>query len=147
MRLWSIHPKYLDSKGLVALWRESLLAKKVLEGATKGYKNHPQLLRFKLSDYPKIIINNYLKSIWEESVKRGYKFDRSKFDTSYKIFKLQVTKGQVEYEFNHLQEKLKIRDYNMFILNSKEGEIKLNPNFFKVSGGVESWEIIKQRSQ
>jgi hypothetical protein len=30
MRIWSLHPKYLDSKGLVALWRESLLAKNVL---------------------------------------------------------------------------------------------------------------------
>ncbi|MDI3502728.1 MAG: hypothetical protein PWR13_285 [Archaeoglobi archaeon] len=28
MRLWSIHSKYLDAKGLVAVWREGLLAKK-----------------------------------------------------------------------------------------------------------------------
>ena len=49
MRLWSVHPKYLDSKGLVALWREALLAKQVLEGGTKGYRNHPQLDRFKKS--------------------------------------------------------------------------------------------------
>ncbi|WP_368086417.1 pyrimidine dimer DNA glycosylase/endonuclease V [Nitrosomonas sp. Nm34] len=26
MRLWSIHPKYLDAKGLLALWREGLQA-------------------------------------------------------------------------------------------------------------------------
>jgi len=38
MRLWTIHPKYLDAKGLVALWRETLLAKHVLEGKTPGYK-------------------------------------------------------------------------------------------------------------
>jgi hypothetical protein len=50
MRIWSIHPKYLDIKGLVALWREALLAKHVLEGRTKGYRNHPQLDRFKLAD-------------------------------------------------------------------------------------------------
>lgn len=30
MRLWSIHPCYLDSKGLIALWRESLLAQACL---------------------------------------------------------------------------------------------------------------------
>ena len=41
MKLWSIHPKYLDAKGLVALWREALLAQKVLDGKTEGYKNHP----------------------------------------------------------------------------------------------------------
>ena len=39
MRLWSIHPKYLDCKGLVALWREALLAKKVLRGKTRKYAN------------------------------------------------------------------------------------------------------------
>jgi hypothetical protein len=49
MRIWSLHPKYLDAKGLVALWRESLLAKQALESKTKGYKNHPQLNRFKNS--------------------------------------------------------------------------------------------------
>jgi len=30
MRLWTIHPKYLDRQGLLALWREALLAQKVL---------------------------------------------------------------------------------------------------------------------
>ncbi len=46
MRLWSLHPKYLDRQGLLAVWREGLLAQKVLQGKTKGYKNHPQLKRF-----------------------------------------------------------------------------------------------------
>jgi hypothetical protein len=36
MRLWTLHPKYLDARGLVALWREALLAQKVLRGATRG---------------------------------------------------------------------------------------------------------------
>jgi len=67
MRLWSLHPKYLDSKGLVALWRETLLAKHVLEGKTKGYRNHPQLDRFKLSEDPLAAINYYLQMIYEES--------------------------------------------------------------------------------
>lgn len=43
MRLWSLHPQYLDAKGLVALWREGLLAQAVLAGQTRGYKRHPQL--------------------------------------------------------------------------------------------------------
>lgn len=46
MRIWSVHPSLLDAKGLVACWRETLLAQKVLQGLTKGYKNHPQLDRF-----------------------------------------------------------------------------------------------------
>ncbi len=68
MRIWSIHPKYLDTKGLVALWRETLLAKNVLTGNTKGYKNHPQLLRFKNTENPLDAINQYLTEIYKEAV-------------------------------------------------------------------------------
>ena len=32
MRLWSLSPRYLDVKGLVAVWREGLLADAVLLG-------------------------------------------------------------------------------------------------------------------
>lgn len=52
MRLWIIHPKYLDSVGLVAVWRETLSAQKALKGKTKGIANHPQLKRFKNHPYP-----------------------------------------------------------------------------------------------
>jgi hypothetical protein len=37
---------YLDGRGLVALWREALLAQAVLRGRTRGYR-HPQLARFR----------------------------------------------------------------------------------------------------
>ncbi|MDO9580861.1 MAG: pyrimidine dimer DNA glycosylase/endonuclease V [Bacteroidales bacterium] len=57
MRLWSIHPSYLDSIGLVALWCENLAAKKVLEGKTKGYIHHPQWVRFRITKYPVAAIN------------------------------------------------------------------------------------------
>jgi len=70
MRIWSLHPKYLDSKGLVALWRETLLAKHVLEGKTKGYKNHPQLNRFKAMKKPVEVINQYLSEIFIEAINR-----------------------------------------------------------------------------
>jgi len=78
MRIWSLHPKYLDAKGLVALWRETILAQKVLEGKTKGYKNHPQLNRFKNTDNPVGAIAVYLKYVAEEADKRGYNFDSNK---------------------------------------------------------------------
>lgn len=52
MRLWSVHPKYLDTRGLTACWREGLLARKVLLGQTKGYRNHPQLIRFRNTQNP-----------------------------------------------------------------------------------------------
>jgi hypothetical protein len=37
MRLWTLHPRYLDSQGLVALWREGLLAQAVLRNRTRGF--------------------------------------------------------------------------------------------------------------
>jgi len=94
MRLWSLHPKYLDSKGLVALWREALLAKNVLEGKTKGYKNHPQLLRFKELNDPVGGINQYLTAVYEEALERGYHFNRSKISFDHSPTKIHVTKGR-----------------------------------------------------
>jgi hypothetical protein len=140
MRIWSIHPKYLDTKGLIALWRESLLAKKVLEGLTIGYKNHPQLDRFKKSKAPIEYINFYLESIWLEATKRNYKFDSSKFKSVNKIEQIPVTSGQIDFEIAHLLNKLKKRDI------SKHDElllikgIEVHPLFKKISGEIETWE-------
>jgi len=40
MRLWSLHPRRLDGKGLIASWREGLLARAALAARTRGYRNH-----------------------------------------------------------------------------------------------------------
>src|SRR6202008_1143087 len=98
MRIWSLHPKYLDAKGLVALWRETLLAKHVLEGKTKGYKNHPQLDRFKKCKSPTEAINQYLLDVYKEAVERGYNFDRKKITLKGKRSKLKVNNKQLDYE-------------------------------------------------
>jgi hypothetical protein len=92
MRIWSLHPQYLDTKGLVALWRETLLAKNVLAGNTKGYKNHPQLKRFKNTDNPLHAINQYLSIIYQEASSRGYTFTREKIDWDFKPTTLTVTR-------------------------------------------------------
>lgn len=84
MRLWSLHPSLMDTKGLVALWRESLLAKNVIENKTKGYRNHPQLIRFKKVNDPVDAINCYLSEIHKEAIKRKYNFDKSKIDWNFK---------------------------------------------------------------
>src|SRR5580765_3188700 len=110
MRIWSLHPKYLDTKGLVALWRETLLAKHVLEGKTRGYKNHPQLARFKKSKKPLETINQYLAGVFVEASSRNYNFDKTKIDWNFKSAKLKVTSGQVDYEIKHLLNKLSQRD-------------------------------------
>lgn len=144
MRLWSISLTYLDNKGLVALWRETLLAKKVLEGLTKGYKNHPQLIRFKESSNPLLYINAYLTIIYQESLKRSYKFDKSKFLESRVSKKLKVTDGQLRYEFKHLQKKLKIRNPDLYLLNFEKETIESNSLFEVIKGEIEGWEVINE---
>jgi hypothetical protein len=110
MRLWSIHPKYLDTIGLVALWREALLAQKVLRGETRGYKSHPQLKRFREHSSPKKAIGNFLVEIWKESKSRGYNFNKEKIETVGKIKKISVTHVELSSEFSWLRDKLKKRD-------------------------------------
>ena len=135
MRLWSIHPKYLDAKGLVALWREALLAKAVLNNQTKGYKNHPQLKRFNKEN-----INIYLKTIYDESVKRGYNFNKGKIG-KIKNSQILVNSKQCEYELKHLKNKLKVRSpQTLKGIKSKIPE--LNPMFKVRTGEIEKWEKI-----
>lgn len=142
MRIWSLHPKYLDSKGLVALWRETLLAKNVLEGKTKGYKNHPQLIRFKESEKTLDSINYYLSEVYNEALKRGYNFDKEKFDPNFNRLVLKVTSEQIIYEKDHLLKKLKIRDPKRFKEMNQANRFEPHPIFKIVDGKIESWEII-----
>lgn len=142
MRLWSLHPRYLDSKGLVALWREALLARKVLEGKTVGYVNHPQLERFRKSSDPLRAINAYLFWVYDEARRRGYHFDETKLKGEPARRIIRVTSGQLRYEFEHLLKKVKRRDRShlRFLLSIREKSIEPNPVFFVVRGGVEKWE-------
>ena len=142
MRIWSIHPKYLDTKGLVALWREALLAKNVLMGNTKGYKEHPQLKRFKKSDNPLNSINLYLATVYQESLMRGYHFNKDKFNIPPELFALTVTCGQIEYETEHLLKKLNKRDTERFNRLLHETNIEPHPLFKIIDGEVEEWEIV-----
>jgi hypothetical protein len=142
MRIWSLHPKYLDSKGLVALWRETLLAQYVLEGKTKGYKNHPQLDRFKKSKYPVDAINYYLGFIYAEAKDRGYNFSAEKFDAKAKKVKLAVTDGQMKYEAGHLLKKLKTRDPALYKKIKALDSFEPHPMFKVKEGEIEEWEII-----
>jgi len=142
VRLWSIHPKYLDFRGLVAVWREGLLAKKALEGKVKGYKNHPQLLRFKRYEKPIDLIDAYLFQIYLEAKRRGYSFDISKIREIEANGVVTVTYGQLKYEFFHLLKKVEGRDRKKFdeLKGSDIKKIEANPIFKVISGGVEDWE-------
>lgn len=142
MRLWSIHPCYLDCKGLVALWREGLLAQKVIVGQTKGYKNHSQLCRFYQQNNPLHYINAFLHYVCDYADCIGYKFNRSKILGDRQPLEIPVTSGQIIYETSHLLKKLRERHsiVNPDILNNT---VILNPLFKLVDGPIEPWEIVK----
>ena len=140
MRLWSIHPKYLDTRGLTAVWREALLAKNVLQNKTKGYKKHPQLLRFKKQKSPVNAINLYLKEIYEESKKRNFNFDSSKIGAINCKILIPVTDGQINYEIKHLLKKLKERNKVKYHQLNSSKNIELHPLFIMIPGKIESWE-------
>ncbi len=144
MRLWSLHPRYLDTKGLLALWREGLLAQAVLKGATKGYKNHPQLTRFRSVENPLEAINLYLSIVLEESQARGYRFDASKVPVIQERISIPVTAGQVQYEIQHLKNKLMLRDAARLKLLPTQTPVDIHPIFFEVVGPVEPWEVVSQ---
>ncbi len=143
MRLWSIHPGYLDAAGLVALWREGLLALRVLEGNTRGYQNHPQLIRFKAMADPVNTLNYYLSEVFQEASRRHYRFDHNKIDWNFRITTLQVTRGQMEYEVTHLLRKLQARNLQRYELLRGISDYKTHPLFKLVEGPVEAWEVQK----
>ena len=143
MRLWSLHPRYLDSRGLVALWREALLAKRVVSGLTRGYRHHPQLIRFITSGDPESFIEAYLMTVYEESVKRGFRFDKNKLSPVAIHGRLTVTKGQLLYEMAHLEDKLSKRSPFLLPMFESLDVPDPHPLFTIIPGTVEPWE--KQR--
>lgn len=143
MRLWSFHPKYLDRAGLVALWRESLLAQRVLKGRTVGYRNHPQLKRFSRHPQPQRAIGKYLREVWKESKKRGYNFDKTKIEAEGSTKKIPVKSGQLRYEFELLRAKLKKRSRFKYHELPSAANVQPHPLFRIVEGEVEEWEKVK----
>ena len=143
MRLWTLHPKYLDARGLVALWREALLAQKVLNGGTRGYKHHPQLLRFARTKNPPAAVAAYLLAVHAESVRRGYHFDGSKIGAVRARPKIRETRGQLLYEWLHLKRKLAKRDPAR---GREVAALKIpapHPLFKIVPGKVREWEKVQ----
>ena len=141
VRLWSLHPKYLDGKGLVALWREALLAQKVLSGETLGYRNHPQLERFLGHPAPVEAIGGYLSAVCDEAVGRNYRFDRGKIlISSHGPAAIPVTDGQLRHEWKHLSAKLRVRDPEALKLLEEVDLPDPHPCFVVVPGTLEGWE-------
>lgn len=141
MRLWSLDPTYLDAKGLVALWREGLLAQKVLSGETRGYRNHPQLERFLAHPDPTAAIAAYLHAVCDEADGRGYRFNHARLSArSPAVARIEVSDGQMRYELRHLLSKLNTRDPDRFERLSTLDLPVPHPSFGIVPGPIASWE-------
>ena len=139
MRLWSLHPRHLDPQGLVALWREGLLARHVLHGLTRGYRNHPQLDRFKAHPQPRRAIDAYLAVVQEDASARGYNFDRSKLGRIHAVDAIDVTHGQWAHERQHLLGKLAVRNPALQ-LQWQDAALDVHPLFHPGEGGIAAWE-------
>ncbi len=143
MRLWTLHPMYLDSRGLVALWREALLAREVLRGHTIGYRRHPQLERFRACDAPRSAINQYLISIHAEAEVRGYRFDRSKLARVVIEQRIDATDGQLSYEWSWLMDKLRRRSESIYRRQLNVRKPLAHPLFHVVAGPIAPWEHVQ----
>ena len=145
MRIWSLHPRYLDAQGLVALWRETLLAREVLRGNTRGYRNHPQLERFSACISPVRAVNGYLCGVYDEAQARGYAFDRSKLARAGRGDELiPVTEGQLDYEWRWLLAKLEKRSPRVYEQNRRVSSPELHPIFLRCPGPVARWERVAE---
>jgi hypothetical protein len=125
---------------LVAVWREGLLAQAVLQGKTNGYKNHPQLERFRTHPEPLHAIGYYLRAVHQEAVARGYNFDLTKINHTDAALPIQTTLGQLDFEVKHLLSKLQKRsnkDYKYLVSIESIGP---HPSFEIVPGDMEDWE-------
>ena len=142
MRLWTLHPRYLDAKGLVAAWREALLAQKVLAGSTRGYKHHPQLARFRSHRQPLRAIAAFLRGLAREAHRRGYRFDTSKIPRYNSNSRITETEGQLLYEWKHLQAKLRVRAPRLYRELRAVTSPEPHPVFRIRSGGIRSWEKV-----
>jgi hypothetical protein len=142
MRLWSLHPRYLDPKGLVALWREALLARAVLRGQTRGYTAHPQLARFRAHSHPRLAINLYLAAVHDEACRRGYAFDRSRIGPLRALPPIAVSSGQLEHEWQHLLRKLATRSPALLTQWSGVVVPATHPLFRRRPGPVAAWERV-----
>lgn len=153
-RLWSLHPGYLDQKGLGACWKEAKGAQTSLMNPDAGGQQHSALIRFRAHHDPVGAIGAYMRSLWvEAALRRNYRYNykliaqpnppSEVYETN---FAMPVTKGQVQYEAEFLREKINKRDGlpRLYLPSPNTLEaIRLHPLFYMVEGDVEDWERVK----
>lgn len=145
MRLWSIDPDQLDRAALVAGWREGLLAQKVLRGLTKGYRNHPQLDRFRALPDPVLAVACWLHGLADAADRRGYRFDRTRVVLPPERLladdrpRIELTGGQLDYEWQHLRAKVRERDPGWWP-QVESAAPRPHPMMDVVPGPIAEWE-------
>ncbi|WP_040312765.1 pyrimidine dimer DNA glycosylase/endonuclease V [Gleimia coleocanis] len=140
MRLWSLHPVYLDRQGLTACWREALLAQAVIAGRTRGYTKHPQLERFLACADPLVAVGTFLEGVQQEATWRGYNFDASRIDCPGQLVEIEVNDQQVAFEKAHLLAKLRVRTPDLVAALEADEVARTHPMFKVVPGPIATWE-------
>jgi len=164
MRLWSLHPRYLDTAGLTAGWREALLAQRVLTGTTRGYRRHPQLERFwpgsalagqagdaigrvggDVVPWPGDRIVAFLQAVADEAATRGHAYDRTRVagPSPGDVAPVPVAEGQVAYEWALLRAKLAVRSPAVLTHWAEVAVPEVHPLFTVVPGPVAPWEKLR----
>ncbi len=108
----------------------------------KGNQLHPQLERFRECRKPVVAINQYLWAIYEEAAKRGYHFDANKLGRKKSCAKIWITEGQLGYEWEHLQAKMRQRNRVQYQKNKEVVKPWLHPLFKVRAGSIASWERV-----
>lgn len=163
MRVWSIHPAYLDTKGLVASWKEGIQGLNALRNPRKPngkwamFAHHPQLIRFKRFENPELCLSEYLHFIADEADRRNYNFNRNLIlprldENPYQIW---ITCGQLIYEWDFLSHKVTCRtgfwEYGKPTINGKSTvetiaswSCVVHPMVVLIPGDIECWEKVKE---
>jgi hypothetical protein len=154
MRFWSINPRLLDYPTIKACWANLMLAKKIKNDRSTVYSNHPPLM--KLNNIPHSSFLWYMEEIRQECYNySNYRIrHRSYRDAQLRRFirdnegegyeKIEVTTGQLMYEFALLQSRLYWKNRRKYIKNKKMfigHRISLHNDAFVVrEGPIEPWE-------
>lgn len=109
--------------------------------ADAGYRQHPQLERFRRHPAPTAAIAAYLQVIYEEGQRRNYHFNASKILAPPSPEKIALTRGQLLYEWQHLLGKLLQRDRDRYEALQTIAVPDPHPLFELQEGGIEPWEV------
>jgi hypothetical protein len=101
---------------------------------------HPQLLRFREQSTAVGFIAEYLRAVRHEATLRGYAFAADKISRAGAPGCLTVTRGQLEFEWHHLMQKLRTRDPERRARLASVKRPRPHPLFRVVRGGIAEWE-------